>query len=338
LSEAISSLKKYRLPATNRAKMKVDSVAHELNGQARELIQEAVVEYHDKYGFGSMSCAVYDTAWVAMITKTIDDPEGGRTKIWLFPESFQYLVNTQSEDGSWDGVGCASPVDSILNTAASLLALKRHLADPLQMVIQDDSDFCFPRKNDNLESRVGKATKALQARLKDWDVAGSNSVGFEIIIPAVLELLEGEGLVFDFKGKRDLLAIRELKLARFKPEYLYGKQRLTAVHSLEAFVGKIDFDKVAHHCTRGAMMGSPSSTAAYLMYASRWDDNAEAYLRHVVSGERGGGAPSAYPSTYFEYTWVSRNLAGIHRHLKILTRYALRIDLVDTPEGRFLRC
>ena len=297
--------------------MKVDSAPHELNGQARQLIQEAVAQYHDKYGFGSMSCAVYDTAWVAMITKTIDDSEDGRTKIWLFPESFEYLVNTQSEDGSWDAVGCASAVDSILNTAASLLALKRHLTDPLQMVIQDDSDLCSPRDNDNLESRVGKAAKALQVRLRDWDVAGSNSVGFEIIIPTVLELLESDGLVFDFEGKRDLLAIREAKLALFKPEYLYGQQRVTAVHSLEAFVGKIDFDKVAHHCTRGAMMGSPSSTAAYLMYASHWNEDAEAYLRHVVGGERGGGSPSAYPSTYFEYTWVSRTFLLLRRNTHV---------------------
>ncbi|KAL2015847.1 hypothetical protein VTK56DRAFT_4694 [Thermocarpiscus australiensis] len=83
---------------------------------------------------------------------------------------------------------------------------------------------------------------------------------------------------------------------------------MTAVHSLEAFTDKIDFDKVAHHKVNGSMMGSPSSTAAYLMNASHWDKEAEAYLRHVIkagTGQGNGGLPSAYPFTYFEYTCFS---------------------------------
>ncbi|KXX73003.1 Copalyl diphosphate synthase [Madurella mycetomatis] len=266
------------------------------------LIQEAVGQYHEKYGFGSMSCTVYDTAWVSMVAKIIQEGNDEPRKEWLFPESLLYLIKTQSEDGSWDSAGCATPVDSILNTAASLLALKRHLDEPLQL-----HDMCIQHK---LKSRVDSAAHALQARLQDWDVAGTNSVGFEIIVPSTLELLKDEGLVFDFPGKKHLMAIRAAKISRVRPEHLYAKQCTTAVHSLEAFVGKIDFDRVSHHCSNGAMMGSPSSTAAYLIYASQWADDAEAYLRHLVRGlgNRGGGVPSAYPSTYFEYTWILSTL------------------------------
>ncbi|GAB1309809.1 Ent-kaurene synthase [Madurella fahalii] len=273
-----------------------------LNHEARRLIQKAVGQYHEKYGFGSMSCAVYDTAWVSMVAKTTQADDDGPRKEWLFPESLLYLIKTQSEDGSWDSVGCATPVDSILNTAASLLALKRHLDEPLQL-----HDLCTQHK---LKSRVESAAQALRIRLQDWDVAGTNSVGFEIIVPSILELLQDEGLTFDFAGKKDLMAIRAAKLSRFKPEYLYAQQCTTAVHSLEAFVGKVDFDRVSHHCSRGSMMGSPSSTAAYLMYASHWDENAEDYLRHLVCGlgDRDGGVPSAYPSTYFEYIWMLSTL------------------------------
>jgi hypothetical protein len=299
-----------RITIYQQWKMPANSEAPTLSHQAQQLLDEVDAQYHETYGFGSMSCAIYDTAWVAMVTKTIHVPSGGNTKIWLFPESFRYLLDTQSEDGSWDAAGCATSVDSILNTAAPLLALKRHLSEPLQLDTQDD-DLYSPREHNNLENRVSRARNALQSRLQAWDVAQSNSVGFEIIIPAVLELLEVEGLVFNFEGKSELIAIREAKMARFKPEYLYGEQRLSAVHSLEAFVGKINFDKVAHHCSQGAMMGSPSSTAAYLMYATHWNDDAENYLRHVVGGSRGGGAPSAYPSTHFEYTWVRFNFHSL---------------------------
>ncbi|KAI1499878.1 hypothetical protein F5X99DRAFT_410669 [Biscogniauxia marginata] len=50
-------------------------------------------------------------------------------------------------------------------------------------------------------------------------------------------------------------------------------------------------------------MGSPSSTAAYLMNVSHWDDEAVAYLKHVIqyaAGKGSRGIPSVYPSTYFE--------------------------------------
>lgn len=69
----------------------------------------------------------------------------------------------------------------------------------------------------------------------------------------------------------------------------------------------IDFDKVAHHKVHGSMMASPSSTAAYLLNVSNWDDEAEAYLRQVIksgAGRGSGGVPSAYPSMHFEYSWV----------------------------------
>ncbi|KAL8787614.1 MAG: hypothetical protein Q9195_007702 [Heterodermia aff. obscurata] len=100
-------------------------------------------------------------------------------------------------------------------------------------------------------------------------------------------------------------------MSRFKPQLLYGPMRLTAVHSLEAFIGMIDFNKVTHHKVQGAMMASPSLTAAYLMNVTKWDDEAETYLRQVIksgAGRASGGVPSAYPSMHFEFTWILSTL------------------------------
>ncbi|KAI0172217.1 hypothetical protein GGR52DRAFT_573358 [Hypoxylon sp. FL1284] len=59
-------------------------------------------------------------------------------------------------------------------------------------------------------------------------------------------------------------------------------------------------------------MGSPSSTAAYLMHISEWDDVAEEYLRDALrdgSGHGCGGVPSAWPSSIFELSWAITALA-----------------------------
>ncbi|OJJ05787.1 hypothetical protein ASPVEDRAFT_137870 [Aspergillus versicolor CBS 583.65] len=271
--------------------------SNRLGDDARSLIQRSLQNYDDRYGFGTMSCAAYDTAWVSMVSKPVDGQ-----KQWLFPECFENLLTTQSNEGGWS-IGMRAQIDGILNTAAPLLALKRHAAEPLQLS-HDTND---------LASRIEKATASLRSQLAAWDVSTTDHVGFEIIVPAMLDLLEQEdpSLVFDFEAKTLLMEIHNAKMARFRPEYLYGPHRLTALHSLESFIGKIDFDKVRHHKVQGSMLGSPSSTAAYLMYSSQWDGESEDYLRHVVkyaAGAGTGGIPSAFPSTHFEASWVLSTL------------------------------
>ena len=241
-----------------------------------------------------MSVAAYDTAWVAMVTKVIDGQ-----KHWLFPDCFEYILSTQSEEGGWT-IGYGAQIDGILNTAGPLLALKRHHKEPLQLK-HDPQD---------LAKRIEKATSSLRSQLAAWDVSTTEHVGFEIIVPAMLDQLAtaDPSLVFEFGSKKLLMKINNAKMSRFRPEFLYGPRRFTALHSLESFIGILDFDKVKHHRVHGSMLGSPSSTAAYMMHSSEWDDESEEFIRHVIkyaAGRGSGAVPSAFPSTHFEITWVS---------------------------------
>lgn len=73
-------------------------------------------------------------------------------------------------------------------------------------------------------------------------------------------------------------------------------------------MGKIDFDKVISRKTNGSLMASPASTAAYLMNCTVWDYESESYLRSAISegsGKGNGSIPCAFPTTFFEVTWVS---------------------------------
>lgn len=266
-----------------------------LHHSAAVLLDQLTEHIEDSHGLGFMSPAIYDTAWVSMIQKSV-----GEQKVWLFPECFEYLLRNQLEGGSW--VTYASQIDGILNTAASLLSMKRHFMTPLQVsTISQES----------LAERIDRATTALHGLLHVWDVDATLHVGFEILVPALLGYLAAENIVFAFPGRDRLFAIRDQKLARFKAEFLYAPIKTTALHSLEAFSGLIDFDRVIHHKVNGSFMASPSSTAAVLMHASEWDDECEEYLHHVIkcaSGKGSGGVPSAFPSTIFEISWTLSTL------------------------------
>ena len=260
-----------------------------LDKQAARLV-ERLANGCESDNLGSATVSIHDTAWVSMVSRTID----GQLE-WRYPECFRYLLKNQNADGSW-GVSQGSE-DLILNTMSALLALKKHLRvlDPLDHVRSED-----------LEQRIAKGLFSLDKTLERWDVASSMQVGFEILIPAMINMLAKAGVSVRFPGLLTLQKLNKRKLKRFTTQMLYEKQT-PLLHSLEAFVGEIDFDKVGHHKTFGSMLGSPASTAAYLMFASEWDQEAEDYLCRVIrsgSGSGMGGVPSAFPISIFETTWV----------------------------------
>jgi hypothetical protein len=263
----------------------------DLEMQASQLLDNALASYHSKYGTGSMTTTIYDTAWVSMISKKVD----GNTE-WLFPKSLLYLLDNQKPSGDWESY--ASDIDGILNTSAALLSLRKHYETPYQLT-----------KNilEELPARLEKGRAFLETALQNWDFSATRHVGFEILVPCLLEMLEGYGYRFDFGCRENLLKIREQKLAKLDPKIFYSDEKTSALHSLEGYVGKIDFDRVGHHKALGSMMGSPAATSAYLIYSSRWDVECEEYIHHVIeagTGRGNGSVPSAFPSHLYEITWV----------------------------------
>ncbi|KAI1347250.1 hypothetical protein F5Y01DRAFT_329821 [Xylaria sp. FL0043] len=164
----------------------------------------------------------------------------------------------------------------------------------------------------DLSARLGKAERYLRKILGQWDISSTVHVGFEILVPSMIEVLEGAGVPLSFAGRENLMSLYRQKMSSFQLDILYTNHKTTLLHSLEAFVGKLDFDRVAHHIDEhGSMMASPAATAAYLMHSSHWDEAAEQYLYHVVthgSGKGSGGVPSAFPTSIFEVTWIVSSL------------------------------
>ncbi|KAL8641761.1 MAG: hypothetical protein Q9228_001478 [Teloschistes exilis] len=198
--------------------------------------------------------------------------------------------------------------DSILSTMAALYTLNIHSAAPHQ--IQPSS---LP--GPSLTIRTTRAASALGTMLGRWRVDDCNAVGFEVLIPALLDALGKQGFAFDFPGKARLFETRAAKIQRIQLFLSQGKVPMALLHSLEAFHDwkheAFDARKVKDRLVHGSVMASPAATASYLMNASTWDDEAEAYLRMVLecgSGKGSGGVPSAWPSSNFEIPWTTSTL------------------------------
>jgi hypothetical protein len=265
---------------------------------AQSLVQELSWSIRLPGSGGAFTPTVYDTAWLSMIIK-----ETKGTKHLLFPKCFTYLLEQQQPDGSW--ICYASPIDGILNSLAALLS----------MVNYGRRKFCSVIEWSLLEPRIEKGRSAISMMLSQWDVESTVHVGFELLVPSLLEQLEKYDITFEFP-QRDILAKLSLKKSsKFPVELLHGSETSTLHHSLEAFVDKIDFDRVRHHLTNGSMFGSPSATAAYLIHASTWDERAEDYLSMVERRSPSSGIPSAFPTSVFESSWVNSSIRNIKRPL-----------------------
>ena len=266
-------------------------ISRKIHERATSLVTSLAKQHISEDGSSSFSSVAYDTAWVSMVQK-----EDMGVKRWLFPDCFQYLLDSQGPDGGWHAGTLVDDTDIIINSMAALLVFKKYTADPSNCKIPDD-----------MALRINRAKALVQSKLESWDVENSEHVGFEILVPTLLRLLEAEGICFHLPGLQVLMALNAKKLGKFDPHVLYDLTKSTLLHSLEAFIGKIDFDGLSHHKVSGSMMCSPASTAAYLMNSSCWDEEAEQYLSRVVSHgckNKEGGVPSAFPTPIFELTWV----------------------------------
>ncbi|KAF9888181.1 hypothetical protein FE257_009176 [Aspergillus nanangensis] len=283
-----------------------------LQSQARALMQYVAQAEGKTHAFGTLTSSLYDTAWVALVRK----PDDNTTL--LFPECFQYVLDTQLPSGGWEC--CHFEIDGIMNTLGGLLALKKNSDIHSQFTEQD------------IDSRIERAVGYLNKKFETWDVGSCDYVGFEILVPAMLSFLGKEGLSFDFPGYRLLMELNEKKLARIPPSVWSGKIQTTITHSLEAFAGTMDFTGLADQLVFGAMGSSPSSTAAYLMYTPGWNEDAERYLRDLVAErqkEGFGGVPGMYPTTGFEVLWIACTLLDNGFELGDLEGFKSMIQITD---------
>ncbi|KAJ8069146.1 hypothetical protein OCU04_002819 [Sclerotinia nivalis] len=134
-----------------------------------------------------------------MVSKDVDG-----VRNWLFPEAFQHIIDAQAQDGSWESY--ALQVDGILNTMAALLAFVFH---------RTANNLSYSVLPPDIDTRILRAQDSLRHQLQMWDVRSCIHVGFEILVLALLGMLEQHHMVYDFPGKTYLLQLNKEKLSRF---------------------------------------------------------------------------------------------------------------------------
>lgn len=261
--------------------------------QTQQLIDDIIADLDLRWGGGAMSAVPYDTAWVAMVRSHLD-PDS-----LAFPESFAWLVQHQSPDGSW---GVLEP-HTIVPTMAGLLAF---LKAPQHL------------QTSELITATRRAEDYLRLALSRWSVNEHESVGFEVVAPRLLEELAEYGIHFAFPQVDALMQLYREKFRIAAPQLIYTGES-NVIHSLEAFGPHLDFKAIKPlQAPNGSYGCSPAATAAVLIYASEWDQAAADWLSHLSAkafGGQVGAMPNAYPIDAFECSWVLYNLlwSGMRR-------------------------
>lgn len=228
----------------------------------------------DGLGAGHMDPVAYDTAWLA------------RVRMPAFPEAWSWLRDHQHPDGSW-GAEVPFLPDRLAATAAAVVALA-----------EADRDGVRPAPPGAVQAGLGALHRLMdQYRTEPPAV---ETVGFELIVPALLDEAAGLGLAVP-AGPPEMLRRRAAKLARL-PRGWAERPPGSLLHSLEGWVDGTVPDACLD--TAGSCGNSPSATACHQRRVP--SPRAEAYLRRVVSG---GGAKDVAPFEVFEIAWVLDHLA-----------------------------
>ena len=138
------------------------------------------------------------------------------------------------------------------------------------------------------------------------------TLGFELILPALLEEAHGLGLNLPYAELHGYREARAEKL-RILPTQRLFETRTTALFSLEAFTDNVDVEVAASlFSDNGSMVDSPSATAWLLGQFPDWRSRfpqSAVYLEDSMS-RNGRGLPVVAPCGIFLRAWVLYYLYG----------------------------
>ena len=258
---------------------------------------------------GLMKPTAYDTAWLARIPAEHDH------NVSAFPEALNWIRHNQRCDGSW-GAEAEFAHDRVISTLVAILALvERGEADRDQRAVEAGLRYIWEIA-DQLESE-------------------HETIGFEVILPALLEKCQVMGLALPTYVFKRYEKMRDEKMARIPPAMLCSKDT-TMAFSLEFLGDSLDGMQIESLQEGNGSVGVSPSATAYFLTKLPNNGAARRYMAEVARSYA-GQAPQVFPFDVFETAWSLWNLAlaGFSPHDPVL---ASKVDglarLWNQSEGK----
>jgi halimadienyl-diphosphate synthase len=262
----------------------------------------------DRIGQSDMLTTAYDTAWLARLSEF--DRELGLPAL-------EWLCSNQLPDGSWGAAESYYYPDRVISTLSAMIALTyrgRRQSDKKQI----------DRGLEALENMTDNATQGLAASLK------GPTVGFEMIVPTLVEQAESLGII---KQQKENILGKISKQRAHKLSLIKGKminRHITVAFSAE-MAGTdgqhmLDVDNLQEK--NGSVGCSPSATAYFASQVRREDSKAMEYL--YTARNKNGGVPNVGPFDVFEIAWALWNLSMIPGFMELREQVQKHIDFLST--------
>jgi len=240
----------------------------------------------------AMSNTAYDTAWVARVPSNNGDSD------LAFPEALDWLRRNQYSNGSW-GARLEYYHDLIISSLAAIVALAG----------------CGNGSKQDREA-IQRGENYIKQNIQSLHYDPFETVGFELILPTMLEKAKQLGLDLPYDECRRFNRIREAKLGLIPERLLYSRQ-VTTTHSLEFMGNQLDFAQIAELQEKNGSFGNSPSATAYFLVECQENLHARQYLEQIMAIGEGAAMP-AYPTEIFNKSWVLYNfdLAGLLAELR----------------------
>jgi halimadienyl-diphosphate synthase len=255
-----------------------------------------------------ISSSPYDTAWLARLDS-------------FKTQALQWLRSHQLPDGSW---GTDVPMyahDRAVSTLAATATL-RQAGTPINAP----------------EIRLARDAVARYLQALKLDACGP-TVGFELIVPSLLQEVQALGVQLDVDQDllQRLIWARQAKLSALPDRKI--DRRFTPSFSAE-LVGQDHLhllDPSNLQANNGSVAFSPSASAFFARYVKPGDPDALAYLGDMINDQ--GAIPYVGPIEVFDHGWALWNLAlampqGVDDDLQDLVDRSVKILCDEWQPGK----
>lgn len=224
----------------------------------------------------------YSTAWVARVPAV----DNRHQPAW--PEALAYIRAHQQDDGGWGAARIYNAHERTISTLACLSALTQW----------PDPDHAW---------RIERGVLALHQYASDLPSEAHETIGFELLLPRLIQELKPYGLSLPLAQWRRSLQAGQEKLRLIGELQIDYEQPRTWWFNMEMlpndFLARVD-ERILNQF--GAIETSTAATAAYLRARRQLGKDsppAAAFLQRLVH-RGGGGVGFCWPIELFELVWT----------------------------------